>query len=142
MSAQILIDANNLLHALHAQAVGRHIGRETLVRWIERWAAGRADRVAVVFDGAPPKGAAGRQMQSRRIEVLFAAPQSADDVLVRMLGEAEQPASLRLVSGDKALQYEARLRKCPVIPPNEWIEELLAAQRSEAPPRRRPELPP
>jgi len=38
MAAHILIDGNNLLHAMHQRAPIPQVGRETMVRVIERWA--------------------------------------------------------------------------------------------------------
>ncbi len=137
MPAHVLIDGNNLLHAMHAQAIGRHIGRETLVRWIERWAEKRSDEITLVFDGPAPNTSLLRQMDSARITVRFAAPKSADDILVEMIQATKTPTAVRLVSGDTAIQYEARFRKCPVTSSLDFSEELLAAQRQPPVPRAR-----
>jgi len=135
MSAQVLIDGNNLLHAMHAQAIGRHIGRETLVRWIERWAATRPDKITLVFDGPPPNSGLVRQLESARVAVRFAAPKSADDILVQMIQATKTPTTVRLVSGDTAIQYEARFRKCPVTSSMDFVDELLVTQRKPPVPR-------
>ena len=50
MDTQVVIDGNNLLHAMHAHAPLPAIGRETLVRIIERWAERVGGEVVVVED--------------------------------------------------------------------------------------------
>ena len=112
MPQHVIIDGNNLLHAMHAHAPLPAIGRETLVKVIERWAGAREDLVTLVFDGPVPRGGLARQMSSGRIAVRFAAPATADDVIVEMIHHASQPTALVVVTGDTAIRHEARLGAC------------------------------
>jgi len=112
MPGLILIDGNNLLHAMHAHAPVPHVGRETLVKIVERWARGGDEAVIVVFDGPVPYGALAKQMTSKRTEVRFAAPATADDVIVALIQGERDPARVLVVSDDTAIRYEARRRRC------------------------------
>lgn len=131
MLGYTLIDGNNLLHAMHAHAPVPHVGRETLVRIVERWAYRGEQRVTLIFDGAAPKGELARQMSSRRIKVLFAAPQTADDVLVDKLHHARNPQAVSVVSDDGAIAHEARRRRAIPMGCRTFIEMLFAPDADE-----------
>lgn len=126
MVGHVIIDGNNLLHAMHAHAPLPNVGRETMVRIIERWAGQSDDRVTLVFDGAAPGGDLARQMASRRIRVIFAAPQSADDVIVAKVHQSRLPDRVRVVTDDTAIGYEARARHCEHVGCVGFIRDLLA----------------
>ena len=108
----VLIDGNNLLHAVRVLGPTRPPGRETLLKIIERWAIEHRSEVTLVFDGARPHGAFGEQMRSDRIEVVFSGSRTADDCIVERLGQLPHPDHVLVVSDDTAIQYEARRRRC------------------------------
>jgi len=108
MATHVIIDGNNLLYAMHAHAPLPHVGRETLVRVIDRWARRGSDKVTLVFDGPPPRGGLSKQMTSSRVSVSFSGSATADDVIVGMVKRARHPADLRVVTSDKAVAHEAR----------------------------------
>ena len=122
----VIIDGNNLLHAMHALAPIPAVGRETLVKVIERWARRGSDVVTLVFDGPKPFGGLGAQMASSRIGVRFSAPQTADDVIVATVKRTRDPASLRVITGDTAIRHEARMRRCIHTESNAFVKELFA----------------
>lgn len=133
----VIIDGNNLLHAMHAHAPLPAIGRETLVKVIERWAGQGEDRVTLVFDGPVPWGGLSKQMSSRRIAVRFSGPQTADDVIVDLIHRARDPASVRVVTGDTAIRHEARLRRCRHTDVVSFVRELFPQPDRKEPPKGR-----
>ncbi len=129
----VIIDGNNLLHAMLACAPLPEVGRETLVRLIERWARQGDDSVTLVFDGAVPAGGLAAQMSSSRIDVRFSTPATADDVIVEMVLGAKDPPTVRVVSSDKAIRREARGRRCLHITAEDFVAELFPNPRSSRP---------
>jgi predicted RNA-binding protein with PIN domain len=123
-----IIDGNNVLHAAHAHAPCPAVGRETLVKIVERWAADREDEVALVFDGPRPREGLARQMTSTRIDVRFSAPVTADDVIVEMIHRAKHPDLLRVVSSDSAIRHEAVFRRCQHVDAKTFVAELFPAE--------------
>jgi len=126
MSGHVVIDGNNLLHAMHAHAPVANVGRETMIKIIERWAKRHGDDVTLVFDGPKPKGGLLKQMSSRRIDVQFAAPQSADDVIIAMVKRAAHPDIVCVVTDDTAIRYEAKQRRCRHTDNVSFVRELFA----------------
>ena len=134
MSEHVLIDGNNLLYAMHAHAPIPSVGRETLVRVVERWALRGDDDVTIVFDGPVPHGGLSQQMSSSRIEVRFSAPKTADDIIVDMVQRAGRPDTVRVVTGDTAIRREARLRRCRHTDAAAFVHELFAPEGEHRPP--------
>lgn len=135
MPHHVLIDGNNLLHAMHAHAPLPAVGRETLVRVVERWARRGDDDVTIVFDGGAPRGGLAAQFASSRVTVRFSAPATADDVIVALIARAPDPSSVRVVSGDKAVLLEAGYRRCVRTAAVAFVSELF--REPNAPPPRR-----
>lgn len=146
MPEHIIIDGNNLLYAMRAHAPLPAIGRETLVKILERWVQQHNAVVTLVFDGPIPSGGLARQMTSSYMTVRFSAPATADDVLVAMIEQAEQPAMLRVVSSDTAIRHAARHRRCQTTDAAAFIAELFPPQQaspappSTIPPAEKPEI--
>jgi predicted RNA-binding protein with PIN domain len=128
MSQHVVIDGNNLLHAMHDHAPIPNVGRETLVRIIERWARQGDNDVTLVFDGPTPHGGLADQMRSSRIKVLFSSPQTADDVIVAMIHRAPRPDTVRVVTSDTAIRHEAGLRRCLHTYAVAFVHELFATE--------------
>ena len=129
MPRHVIIDGNNLLYAMHAHAPIPTVGRETLVKIVERWARGGEDDVTLVFDGPTPRGGLGRQMSSSRITVRFGAPKSADEVIETLVNNAKHPDQVRVVSSDQALRSAARRRRCRETSAVAFVAELFPSQR-------------
>lgn len=125
MAEHVIIDGNNLLHALHTRVAASPIGRERLVRLVERWADKGDQAVTLVFDGSPPRGGLARQMESPRITVRFSAPRTADDIIVDLINAASSPRDVRVVSDDKAVGHAARYRRCRDTTATDFTRELL-----------------
>ena len=137
MPEHVIIDGNNLLYAMHAHAPLPHIGRETLVRVIDRWARLGSDKVTLVFDGPTPRGGLSQQMTSSRITVRFSAPAPADDVIVAMVERAHRPADIRVVTSDKAIAHEARHHRCRHTNAVAFVAELFPSD-GQSPPQASP----
>lgn len=121
----LVIDGNNLLFAMHANAPMPNVGRETLLRIIERFAIGLGETITVVFDGGRPSAGLGAQFRSPHVDVQFSAPLTADDVIVEIIHRSTDPGQLRIVTADGAIVHEARSRRCAVITPIDFIHELF-----------------
>ncbi len=141
----LLIDGNNLLHAL-AKA-GRAVSRSGLCRLLGELAGGgrKVSRgrlmparslgtVRVVFDGRPPAGALAEQVADERIDVVFSGRRSADEVIAESIAADSAPRRLTVVSTDRAIRKAARRRRCKVALSEDFAEELL--RLLERPPRR------
>jgi predicted RNA-binding protein with PIN domain len=90
-----LVDGNNLL--------GRHGGsRDELVAELARLARDKRKRVTVVFDG-PPEAGRPKVQSLGDVTVVYAAPRTADDEIVRRVREARDPRGLTVVTDDRAL---------------------------------------
>jgi hypothetical protein len=133
MPQHTIIDGNNLLYAMHAHAPLPHVGRETLVRIIDRWAQTGDDKVTLVFDGPTPREGLAKQMASDRIDVRFSAPETADDVIVSMIHAVKDPMAVRVVSSDTAIGREARYRRCRHTDAVGFTYELFAAEKTPTP---------
>lgn len=125
MVGHVLIDGNNLLHAIRESGALPAPGRETLVRQLERWAKQRFVGVTLFFDGAPPDGPMARQLASSIIDVRFSAPLTADDVIVELIQRESDAARLRVITDDRAIAHEARLRRCRHDSAARFIGELF-----------------
>jgi predicted RNA-binding protein with PIN domain len=121
----VIIDGNNLLHAVRMLGPQRAPGRETLLRIIERWAVDSGQNVLLVFDGPPPRGGFGEQMRSSRIEVIFSESRTADDCIVERLEQKPRAGKFLVVSDDTAIQYEVRRQGCQNVPTTAFIALLF-----------------
>ncbi len=129
----IIIDGNNLLHAMHAHAPLPSVGRETLVRIVERWARQSTEDVVVVFDGPLPRGGMRAQLASKRIDVRFSESRTADEIIVRMLAKASNPSIVEVVTSDKAIQHAARGRRCHYRDTKSFIDRLFGQSAENTP---------
>jgi len=104
-----LIDGNNLIHALGA--IGPDVGRQGLCRILEPLTR-RGERVCVVFDGAAPPEQMARQFRDGPVEAVFAAPLTADEVILERIADNSAPRRLVVVSTDREIRQAARRRRC------------------------------
>ncbi len=125
MQGHVIIDGNNLLHAMHEHAPIAAVGRETLVRIVDEWARRGQDKVTIVFDGPPPRRELARQMDSTRVFVRFSAPATADDVIVDIVHRARQPSTIRVVTSDTAIRHEAKYRRCQHTDSASFVQALF-----------------
>lgn len=72
-----------------------------LVENLDRWASAEGDQVTVVFERPPPTA-----IPSSAVEVTHAptaAPNSADDEIVRLVQADPRPHDIRVVTSDRTL---------------------------------------
>jgi hypothetical protein len=131
VAQRILIDGNNLLFAMRAISSRPMIGRETLVRVIERWADGGKEEVTVVLDGPKPFGGVGDQLGSPVIRVMFSGVRTADDVIIDLILSSPGPGT-GVVTSDKALGHLARSHRCIHITAGTFAEQLETDGRGPA----------
>jgi len=124
---QIIIDGNNLWHAMRVHAPLPPVGRETLVKLIDQWAGQVGAEVMIVFDGPTPREGLAQQMATRRVNVRFSAPQTADDVIERLLKKVRDPAVVRVITSDNAVRSDATHRRCRHTDSVRFVGELFPA---------------
>jgi len=134
MGEHVIIDGNNLLHAMREHAPIAAVGRETMVRLIERWSRSSGCSVTLVFDGPAPRGGFGKQLSPDALTVRFSAPATADDLIVAAIAKEKDPTLLRVVTSDTAIRHAASYRRCRCTDAVSFIGELFRDQgRCEAP---------
>ncbi len=117
-----LIDGNNLLAVLemHVDA----IGRQGLCQLAVRYARGH--KVCVVFDGPPPVQHDLAVQIAAGAEVIFAAPLSADDVIIRRINQDSAPRRLHVISTDHVIRKAADSRRCPNMTSDQFAALLIS----------------
>lgn len=121
----VIIDGNNLLHAVRVLGPTRPPGREKLTRLIERWAVETHNHVMLVFDGPAPAGPFGKQMQSQAVELVFSGMRTADDCIVERLKGITNADHVKVISDDTAIRYEARQNNCRLVSTTAFIASLF-----------------
>jgi predicted RNA-binding protein with PIN domain len=124
-----VIDGNNVLHQAPRVLEGPAIGRVALCARIARWARSRGEAVTIVFDGPEPRAGVAQQMRGAGVAVVFGEARSADAVIEAMVEAAEQPASLVVVSSDKAIGHAARRRRARNVEAVAFLRDLAATER-------------
>jgi hypothetical protein len=129
----LLIDGNNLAFAV-LNADGNPVGRQHLCRMLASLlpVGGRAH---VVFDGPPPRLLPPPEPKAQ-VRVEYAAPQSADEVLLRRIREDSAPRRLTVVSSDHEIRQAARRRRCRSVTSEDFAAfiERLSRPARLAPP--------
>ena len=93
----LLVDGNNLMYAL--AAAGMDVGREGLCKLLdEMMDEGR--RIAVVFDGPPPRADSPSTDEQTAIDVYYSSSRSADEIVVERIAENTAPRRSTVVSTD------------------------------------------
>ncbi|MDQ3793806.1 MAG: NYN domain-containing protein [Actinomycetota bacterium] len=143
MAAYLILDGYNVVGALDryrtANAGSLDASRELLVNDALKAAGWTGRRIIVVFDahgGPDPERTEIRA--GGAVRVVYSAPgESADDVIERLLGSLDGPATV--YTGDFALQRTALARGVTRATPREFaalLDELPATTRSPDVPRR------
>lgn len=91
-----LVDGNNLMGRLGGGS------REGLVSELCDVARRKRKKLTVVFDG-PPQAGRPKVQSFGDVTVVYAAPRSADDEIVRRIREARDPRGVMVVTDDRAL---------------------------------------
>lgn len=134
-----LIDGNNLMPAL--ADIGPDVGRESLCRLLGVLLA-QSPVLRVVFDGAPPPDGVAAQIEQTGVQVLYAAPRKADELIIKFIEADFSPRMLNVVSTDNEIRRAAQRRRCKVLTSQEFARKLLnvhAALNKPKPPPKSPE---
>lgn len=91
-----LVDGNNLMGRLGGGS------REGLVSELCDVARRKRKKLTVVFDG-PPQAGRPKVQSFGDVTIVYAAPRSADDEIVRRIREARDPRGVTVVTDDRAL---------------------------------------
>ena len=121
----ILIDGNNLLHALPPG--GR--SREAVRRLIMDQTRGEKISVTVVFDGGPTEGARATEHLGA-VTVVYAGKRTADDVIISRIPSGAAAKSWTVVTNDRRLSERARHRGASTRTLAEWRNRPVRGRRS------------
>jgi uncharacterized protein len=143
LTSYLIVDGYNVIGALERYGTGITGGleesRELLISDALKAAGWTGRQIIVVFDAY--RSPAPQKVEPRAggaVRVVFSAPgESADDVIERLLGNLDGPATV--YTADFALQRSALARGVSRATPREFadlLDELPAATRSLEAPRR------
>jgi len=140
MTAYLILDGYNVIGAIERYRAGSlDESRELLVNDALKAAGWTGREIIVVFDAH--RGSEPERVELRvggAVRLIYSAPgASADDVIERLLGNLDGPATI--YTADFALQRTALARGVSRATPREFAElldELPAVTRSPAGPRR------
>jgi hypothetical protein len=124
----ILLDGNNLLHRLRPGPVSRTRVRQLVLDACRR----ERMQVVVVFDGPPPAGTPEREHLGR-VEVVYSGAESADQTIVRRIGDARSARVWVVVSDDRGLAARARNRGAEVRGLDQWLARRPPRSRGASP---------
>jgi predicted RNA-binding protein with PIN domain len=133
---QLIIDGYNLLHFDSAFEGGGNklaTARQRLVRRIEQFAFGMANKVTIVFDGREHGRDA--SLDTSHLEILFSpSNRTADGLIEQMVHDASQPDRILVVTSDGTEQQIVSAFGASVIS----CREFLARGEATLPVRPKP----
>jgi predicted RNA-binding protein with PIN domain len=127
----LLLDTYNILHVtgvLPPEVAGIDVAGLIDLLAGSRY---RAEHVVLVCDGNPHRGGPRFEPSAQHRVVFSGKKESADDVIVRMIGHSSAPRRLTVVSSDNEILRAARKRRCPTMSSEKFLEAL--AEDSTAP---------
>jgi predicted RNA-binding protein with PIN domain len=90
-----------------------------------RLVAATHEPVTLVIDGRPPPDAAeGEADGVRVVYATRAGSNAADDRIVELVASEPEPAALRVVTSDRALQERVRALGAGVVGAREWLRRV------------------
>jgi uncharacterized protein len=138
----LLVDGHNLIGKMPNISLSDPDDEAKLVRVLENYYAVRPhEEILVVFDPARDGGGwRGTYSRNGGVAVRF-APRgvSADDVLARLVRDAQSPRSITVVSSDNAVRRAVRVHGAKVLRAEEFIVHLQTELRPSRPARAAPQ---
>ncbi len=133
-----LIDGNNLAHAL-GLSIGGLADREACTLLVASFCRSQGAHATVVFDGPAPLGAKAAT-QTHRVRILFSGGRSADEVILRLVGDSLTPRDFTVITSDKSLGDRARHRGASVERAHEFSRRLDRRGPKDPQPGEKPSL--
>ncbi len=121
-----IVDGNNLIGRLGGGT------RDGLVTELCEVARRKRKRLTVVFDGPPESGRAKVQAFGD-VQVVYAAPRSADEEIVRRIREARDPRGVTVVTDDRALAAAVAAAGARISGIDVFQRDASARMRAPAP---------
>lgn len=140
----IFVDGYNLIFAASKRMSGFDIvetqaAREKLLDLLGRYKATRSDRITVFFDGGRDAAHLPRRMFDKGMEVVFSdADSDADSDIKNAVSHDDQPAAIRVVTSDVAIQKFICRYGAQAVESREFLDELTAALDEHAMPQDEP----
>lgn len=119
----VVIDGNNLVYG-SAGSGGRGELRRKALEAVRK----EGFELTVVFDGPPPEGAPPIEHLGR-VTVRYAAPKTADEVIVKLIPNGTGAGAWVVVTDDRELQREVRRRGANVRSLAEWRRRKVKRPR-------------
>lgn len=119
----VVIDGNNFMYGSTGSG-----GRGDLRRKALEAVRNEGFELTVVFDGPPPEGTPPIEHLGR-VTVRYAAPKTADEVIVKLIPEDSRAGAWVVVTDDRELQHEVRRRGARVRSLAEWRRRRVKRSR-------------
>ena len=125
-----IIDGHNLIFvaARHDQRYSVERGeaaREELMALLSRYQAARNERVICFFDGGRRAEGMPRQTMGHGMQVYYSDPRSdADTDIKNYVASHPEPAGLRVVTGDRAIQVFVGKHGAQVLSSRQFLTEV------------------
>lgn len=120
-----LIDGHNLIQSMKGISIEDPDDEAKLVRTLRSFMIGQNKKCKVFFDGGLPGGYS--RMSCSRVQVRFAhAGQEADVNIIHCIHQLANPKQWTLVSSDRKIREQARLRKIKLVHAWEFAQALEA----------------
>jgi len=135
-----LIDGHNVIAHIPDISLQDTHDEIHLVLRLRSWAAQDQRRQLVVyFDSGSPGGKA-PQLSNSQVQVRFAPTGIiADQLIIRQINRAANPAEITVVSSDNAILDAARGRKMPFLTAKQFVETMGSDSRPQPLPQERDE---
>jgi len=127
-----LIDGHNLIPKIAGLSLSNPDDEQRLLELLQVFYRVRRQKVEVFFDQAPP-GRAGRRQVGMVIAHFVRQGRTADESIVARLDQLDKAArNWTVVSSDRQVQAEARVRQARAVPSEQFASELQSALRQAA----------
>jgi hypothetical protein len=136
---RMLVDGTNLLHALRRGAPGPNPAPPAALIGRLRGVIELPIRIEIMFDG-PPEHGLGRDRIAAGVTVRYSGRVSADQALGRLVTEAQEPATILVITDDVDLRHDLTRRGAKTAG-SRWLIGRLDRARLEAPSVGRPKPP-
>ncbi len=130
--SELIIDGYNLMHVTRFAPASRTEGelrrcREGLLSLLAaHLASQRHQKITIVFDSENAPKHLPDQQNWKHLHVVFARHEnSADDLIIRMIGNRANPKQLVVVSSDHRVQVAAQRRRATPVDSDIWFDAVL-----------------